>query len=78
MTNSPKPWWQSKTIWGAIGVFIITVAPELGIGVSSDDAAGIGGAVSNIATGVFALFVIFGRLRAKQRIGATPPDDAAG
>lgn len=78
MTNSPKPWWQSKTIWGALGVFIITVAPELGIGVSSDDAAGIGGAVGNIGTGLFALFVIYGRLRAERRIGVTPSDDSAG
>lgn len=68
-----KPWWQSKTIWAALGVFLITIAPELGL--SSDDAAGIGGAVGDIAAGALALFAIIGRLRATKRIGTPPPSD---
>lgn len=76
MTSGVKPWWKSKTIWAALGVFVMTIAPELGIGIDSDDAAGIGGAVGDIATGALALFAIIGRLRAKQRIGSAPPEDA--
>lgn len=74
MTSGVKPWWKSKTIWAALGVFLITIAPELGI--SGDDAAGIGGAVGDIATGAFALVAIVGRLRAKQRIGSVPSEEA--
>jgi hypothetical protein len=75
MTSGVKPWWKSKTIWAALGVFVMTVAPELGIGINSDDAAGIGGALGDIATGGLALFAIIGRLRAKQRIGSAPTED---
>jgi hypothetical protein len=75
MTSGVKPWWKSKTIWAALGVFIVTIAPELGVGVSSDDAAGIGGAVGDIFAGVLALIAIVGRLRARQRIGSPPPSD---
>jgi crotonobetainyl-CoA:carnitine CoA-transferase CaiB-like acyl-CoA transferase len=75
MTSGVKPWWKSKTIWAALGVFVMTVAPELGIGIDSDDAVGIGGAVGDIATGALALFAIIGRLRAKQRIGRPSPTD---
>lgn len=79
MTNSGvKPWWKSKTIWAAFGVFVVTIAPELGIGLSSDDASGIGGAIGDIIAGILALIAIVGRLRAKQRIGSAPGDDAAG
>lgn len=74
MNDGVKPWWKSKTIWAATGVFLMTIAPELGL--SSDDAAGIGGAVGEIITGALALAAIVGRLRAKQRIGA--PTDGAG
>lgn len=75
MTSGVKPWWKSKTIWAALGVFVMTIAPELGIGIDSDEAAGIGGAVGDIATGALALFAIIGRLRAKQRIGTPSPTD---
>lgn len=79
MTNSGmKPWWKSKTIWAALGVFIVTIAPELGIGISSDDASGIGGALGNIIAGGLALIAIVGRLRAKQQIGSAAGDDTAG
>lgn len=73
MTSGVKPWWKSKTIWAALGVFLITIAPELGI--NSDDAAGIGGAVGDIVAGGLALVAIVGRLRAKQRIGSAPPEE---
>lgn len=75
MTSGVKPWWKSKTIWAALGVFIITIAPELGVGINSDDAAGIGGAVGDIIAGGLALFAIIGRLRAKDRIGTPPKSD---
>ncbi|MGB3793466.1 MAG: hypothetical protein WA978_12090 [Sphingopyxis granuli] len=69
-----KAWWKSKTIWAAVGVFLVSILPELGIGVSSDDAAGLGGAIGNIVAGALALIAIVGRWRASQRIGAPGPD----
>lgn len=69
MTSGVKPWWKSKTIWAALGVFLITILPELGL--SADDASGIGGAVGDIVAGGLALVAIIGRLRAKQRIGTS-------
>lgn len=83
MTSGGKPWWQSKTIWAALVVFLVTIAPELGVGITDQDAVDGGGALGNILAGLFALVAIWGRIKARQRIGpATPgddgPDDGAG
>lgn len=61
--NETKPWWQSTTIWAALGAFLVTALPELGIGISDSEA-------NNVVAGGFALAAIVGRLRAKSRIGA--------
>lgn len=74
MTSGVKPWWKSKTIWAAVIAFLMSVAPELGI-MSPDDAAGVGGDLTDIIAGLFAGFAIYGRVRARQRIGTPPPTD---
>lgn len=74
MTSGVKPWWKSKTIWAAFIAFLMSVAPELGI-LSPDDAAGLGGDFTDIIAGGFAAFAIYGRLRARQRIGTPAPED---
>lgn len=62
-----KPFWKSKTIWAAVGVFLMSIAPELGIG--ETDIADGAGAIGQIVTGGLALVAIWGRLKAKDRIG---------
>ncbi|MGQ3101033.1 MAG: hypothetical protein ACT6Q5_13380 [Sphingopyxis solisilvae] len=62
-----KPFWKSKTIWAAVGVFLMSIAPELGIG--ENDVADGAGAIGQIVTGGLALVAIWGRLKAKDRIG---------
>jgi hypothetical protein len=77
MVGGAKPWWQSKTIWAALVVFLVTIAPELGIGITDQDATDGGSAIGGIVAGVSALIAIVGRIRARQRIGAPPPSDWA-
>lgn len=67
--NGVKPWWQSKTIWAAAGVFVMTVANEIGLGMTETDVSTGMGAVGSIVTGVLALVAIRGRIKAKDRIG---------
>lgn len=62
-----KPFWKSKTIWAAVGVFLMSIAPELGLG--ENDVADGAGAIGQIVTGGLALVAIWGRLKAKDRIG---------
>lgn len=78
MASNGKPWWQSKTIWAALVVFLVTIAPELGVGITDQDAADGGGALGNILVGVSALVAIWGRVRARQRIGTGQPGDEGG
>ncbi|MBD3746708.1 MAG: hypothetical protein IE932_10915 [Sphingopyxis terrae] len=78
MTSNGKPWWQSKTIWAALVVFLVTIAPELGVGITDQDAADGGGALGNILVGVSALVAIWGRVRARQRIGTAQTDTEGG
>ncbi|MGB3317474.1 MAG: hypothetical protein WBA75_00415 [Sphingopyxis granuli] len=78
MTGSgTKPWWQSRTIWAAFVVFLVTIAPELGVGITDQDAADGGSAIGNIVAGVFALLTIYGRIKASKRIGPVKPDENA-
>lgn len=64
-----KSWWASTTIWGAIGVIIVAVLSAFGADVADGDAAAIGSGLGSIATGVFALVAIWGRINASKRIG---------
>ncbi|MBY0393267.1 MAG: hypothetical protein K2Q27_08370 [Novosphingobium sp.] len=68
-TNT-KPWWQSMTIWGGIGQFLVLGA-GIASGVAPDptDSANASSAVIEIATGIFALLGILGRFRATKKIG---------
>ena len=77
MTSNAKPWWQSKTIWAALVVFLVTIAPELGVGITDQDATDGGGALGNILAGVFAIVAIWGRVKARKRIGPANPEDEA-
>ncbi len=62
-----KKWWASTTIWSALGVLILAVAPSLGL--TGDDAALLGTSLENVVTGALALTAIYGRVRARDRIG---------
>lgn len=65
-----KPFWKSKTIWAALGVFLVSIAPELGIGgLGENDIADGAGAIGQIVSGGLALIAIWGRIKAKDRIG---------
>lgn len=66
-----KPWWQSKTIWSAVGILIVTILGAFGVEASEADAAEIGAGLGSIVTGVLALVAIYGRIVARDRIG--PP-----
>ena len=63
----PKPWWQSKTIWGAIAVLLAMIADQAGI-----DIGGSEGASDLLWKGVEfagAVLAVVGRVKAKHSIG---------
>ena len=69
-TNSYKPWWQSKTVWGGL----ISILPSLGIvgfqlDIDTGDFSGniytLWPQIVSIAGGVMA---IYGRATAKLRV----------
>lgn len=68
-SNGTKPWWTSKTIWTALAALICAIAGALGTEVSDTDAAAAGSGLAMVASGVFSLLSIIGRLTAKKRIG---------
>ncbi len=37
-----KPWWRSRTLWGAFFTLLGLVLPNLGVGVGADDITKIG------------------------------------
>lgn len=67
-TDNTKPWWTSKTIWTAVAALVCAIAGALGTEVSDTDTAAAGSGLAMVASGIFSLMSIIGRIVAKQRI----------
>lgn len=65
MSDQSKPWWQSKTILGALAVLIVLVLREAFPDLKEDDVLNILTLVSQAAASVLA---IFGRVKADKKI----------
>ena len=64
-----KPWWQSKTLWGAI-VTVASVALGLaGLELGEADAEALTGLLTSLGAALGGIIAIVGRLKAKSRIG---------
>lgn len=74
MNASPKPWWQSRTLIGALTVVVATLAGLVGLDVDEAGAAELATALLTLAGAGLACY---GRLRAERPIrrpGAGPVD----
>ena len=68
MTDT-KRWWESKGVWGGIVSVIAFAASLAGYTLSDIDQATLAMLLPGIASGVGGVLAIFGRIKAKSRIG---------
>ncbi|MGE0501446.1 MAG: hypothetical protein AB7I79_07230 [Rhizobiaceae bacterium] len=69
MTDEPKPWYASRTIWASLVTIACAVAGVLGVPLSDADATDLTETVLGIGAAVGALVAILGRIAARNRIG---------
>lgn len=64
-----KPWWQSKTLWGAIVAIASSVFGLAGLEFGEADAEVLTGLLTSLGVALGGIIAIVGRLKAKSRIG---------
>lgn len=64
-----KPWWQSKTLWGAIVAIASSALGLAGFEFTEADAEALTGLLTSIGAALGGIIAIVGRLKAKSRIG---------
>lgn len=64
-----KHWYQSVTIRAVLGVILVQILSFFGLQISDADVEGTITVAGNITSIVFALWAIWGRVRATKTIG---------
>ncbi len=64
-----KPWWQSKTLWGAIVAIASSALGLAGLELGEADAETLTGLLTSLGAALGGIVAIVGRLKAKSRIG---------
>lgn len=64
-----KPWWQSKTLWGAIVTIASSILDLAGLELGDADAEALTGLLTSLGAAIGGIIAIVGRLKAKSRIG---------
>lgn len=64
-----KPWWQSKTLWGAIVAIVSSALGLAGFELGDMDAEALTGLLTSLGAAIGGIIAIVGRLKAKSRIG---------
>lgn len=64
-----KPWWQSKTLWGAIVTIASSILGLAGLELGDADAEALTGLLTSLGAAIGGIIAIVGRLKAKSRIG---------
>ncbi|MEQ9490864.1 MAG: hypothetical protein RIM72_17930 [Alphaproteobacteria bacterium] len=64
-----KPWWQSKTLWGAIVTIGSAVLGLAGLDLGETDREALTGLLTSLGAAIGGMIAIFGRIKAKNRIG---------
>ena len=70
MTSGYQPWYRSRTIWAAAAAAVASLSGFIG------DLAGLAEQIDRLAAAGFALYAIYGRLKADKRIGPQSGCDA--
>jgi hypothetical protein len=68
MTES-KPWYLSRTIWASLITIVTAAAGIFGVPVTGIDNAALTDTLLQAIAAISGLVAIFGRMRAKDRIG---------
>jgi len=64
-----KPWWQSKTLWGAVVTIASAVLGLTGLDLAEADREALTGLLTSLGAGLGGVIAIMGRIRARNRIG---------
>jgi hypothetical protein len=64
-----KPWWQSKTLWGAIVTLGSAALGLAGLDVLDTDREALIELLTSLGAAIGGLIAVFGRITAKNRIG---------
>lgn len=64
-----KPWWQSKTLWGAIVTLISAALGLAGLDIADSDRAVLVDLLTSLGAATGGVIAIIGRISARNRIG---------
>lgn len=64
-----KPWWQSKTLWGAIVTLASAALGLAGLDLGDGDRQALTELLTSLGAALGGVIAIFGRIKAKDRIG---------
>lgn len=64
-----KPWWQSKTLWGAIVAIASSALGLAGLEFGEADAQALTSLLTSLGAALGGIIAIVGRLKARSRIG---------
>lgn len=64
-----KPWWQSKTLWGAIVTIISAALGLAGLDLGAADRETLAELLTSLGAALGGVIAIVGRISAKNRIG---------
>lgn len=64
-----KPWYQSKTVWGALIAIAAPLLGQAGLQVGGAEEAEIADALTTLAGTVGGLLALYGRLTATKGVG---------
>lgn len=66
--NDSKPWWQSKTIVSAMGLFLVMMFSLFGLDLAEGDAQALASGLVGIVTSALVVVNIIGRVTATKKI----------
>ena len=64
-----KPWWQSRTLWGAIVTIVSAGLGLAGLDLGDADREALIGLLTSLGAAAGGVIAIVGRITAKDRIG---------
>ncbi|MBC7279854.1 hypothetical protein [Hoeflea sp.] len=64
-----KPWWQSKTLWGALVTIGSAALGLAGLDLGDADREALIELLTSLGAAIGGVIAIFGRIKAKSRIG---------
>lgn len=66
--NDTKPWYHSRTVWGALIAIAASIGGTFGIMIGAEEQGVLADAALQIVGAAGALFALFGRLSARQTL----------